>query len=406
MTARRMLLIISFVALACRAQTPTPVANDAKPQHHEIRADQLPAPFDTPSSGNPPAVVARPANAALHLPAGFKATLWAKDLDEPRTMAYAPNGDIFVVESGGNRIRAFRDPNADGVPESSYVYATGLHQPYGIAFRGNQLYIGNTDAVVRLDYKPGAPASAEPTRITPLPSGGHWTRNVVFNKDGSKMYVSIGSRSNVSADEGDMRAVIMEYNPDGSGKRTFASGLRNAVGLAWEPTTGSLWAAINERDGLGDDVPPDYVTEVRSGAFYGWPFAYIGQHEEPRLKGQRPDLVKKAIVPSVLVEAHAAALGLAFYTGKMFPAQYQGGAFVALHGSWNRSKRSGYKVIHIPFRNGRPSGGYDDFLTGFAPDANRREVWGRPVGVLVLKDGSLLVSDDGGGAIWRVTYGK
>ncbi|HEV7921942.1 MAG TPA: sorbosone dehydrogenase family protein [Thermoanaerobaculia bacterium] len=405
MTARRMLLIISFVSLACRAQTPPPVTNDPKPQHHLIRADQLPPPFETPSSGNPPAVVGRPANASLHLPPGFKATVWATDLEEPRTMTYAPNGDIFVVESGGGRIKAFRDANADGVPESSYLYATGLNQPYGIAFRGNQLYVGTEDAVVRFAYTAGAPARGEPQRVTPLPPGGHWTRGVAFNRDGSKMYVSIGSRSNVSVED-EMRAAIVEYNPDGSGRRIFASGLRNPVGLAWEPVTGALWTAVNERDGLGDDLPPDYITEVKAGAFYGWPYAYIGQHEEPRLKGQRPDLVKKAVVPSVLVDPHGAALGIAFYTGKMFPEPYRGGAFVALHGSWNRSKRSGYKVIHVPFRNGRPTGGYDDFLTGFAPDPNKKQVWGRPVGVMVLKDGSLLVSDDGGGVVWRVVYGK
>jgi len=405
MTARRILMIISLAALACRGEaTPPPiVARPADPllQHHEILPDRLPAPFETQSAGNPPSVGARPADAALHLPPGFQATLWASDLEDPRNLVYAPNGDIFVAETGAGRITVF----PGGAPAKRYVFASGLDGPFGLAFRGNQLYVGYEAELVRFAWSAGAKADGKPQRMAELPGGGHSTRNVTFNRAGSKMYVAIGSRSNVKPEE-PMRAAIVEYNPDGSGRRIFASGLRNPVGLAWEPSTGALWTAVNERDGLGDDLPPDYITEVRDGAFYGWPYAYIGQHEEPRLKGQRPDLVAKAVVPSLLVEAHGAALGIAFYTGTMFPEAYRGGAFVALHGSWNRSKRSGYKVIFVPFRGGKPSGGYDDFMAGFAPNPDERRVWGRPVGLLVMKDGSLLVSDDGGNVIWRVTYGS
>lgn len=408
MTARRILVMISLAALACRGEAhppaPTPTVarpNDPVLQHHDIRPDRLPAPFETPSAGNPPSVVDRPPDAALHLPPGFRAELWADRLENPRNMVYAPNGDLFVAETGAGRITVFRG----GKPDQRYVFASGLQEPFGLAFRGNQLYVGGEDELVRFPWTAGAAATGKPEHLADLPGGGHSTRNVIFNRNGSKMYVAIGSRSNVKPEE-PMRAAIVEYNPDGSGRRIFASGLRNPVGLAWEPSTGALWTAVNERDALGDDLVPDYITEVRDGAFYGWPYAYIGPHEEPRLKGERPDLVAKAVAPSLLVEAHGAALGIAFYTGSMFPSSYRGGAFVALHGSWNRSKRSGYKVIFVPFRGGKPSGGYDDFMAGWAPDPASRRVWGRPVGLLVMKDGSLLVADDGGNVIWRVTYGK
>ena len=267
--------------------------------------------------------------------------------------------------------------------------------------------MGNEGAVVRFPYALGQmTANARPEQIAALPSGGHSTRGVIFSRDGTKMYVSIGSASNVSAGEPSERAAIIELNPDGSGKRIFASGLRNPVGMAWQPSTGALWTAVNERDGLGDDLVPDYATRVQAGAFYGWPYAYLGAHEDPRRAGERPDLVKKTTLPSLLIQAHSAPLGIAFYTGTMFPPEYRGRAFVALHGSWNRSRRTGYKVITIPFKDGQPAGGYDDFVAGWSPSETSRSVWGRPVGLLVLADGSLLISDDGGGKIWRVTYGR
>ncbi len=375
-------------------------------QHHEIRADRLPPPFHTESAGNPPRVIERPADAKLTVPPGFQVSLWAEGLEDPRNMVLAPNGDVFVADMSGMEVVVLRDTNGDGKPDKRWKWYDGLNRPFGLAFRGNHLYVGNTDAIVRFDYRPGqTEATGDPTSIVSLPKGGHATRNVIFNRDGSKMYVAVGSGSNVNDETREpLRAAITEFNPDGSGRRTFGSGLRNPIGLAWNPANQTLWTVVNERDGLGDDLVPDYATEVKRAAFYGWPFAYIGTNPEPRRKGERPDLVKKSIVPTVLIQAHSAPITIAFYDGRMFPERYRGGAFVTLHGSWNRTLRTGYKVIHIPFRNGRPTGGYDDFLNGWAPDPKSRTVWGRPAGLLVLRDGSLLVTDDGAGVIWRVTY--
>ena len=382
-------------------------ASDPVLSHHEVRADRLPAPYATPSAGNPPRVVAQPAGATLHVPPGFSVSVFASDLDGPRNMLLASNGDVIVTETAANRITILRDANRDGVAEFRYPFAGELNAPYGLALHDRWLYVGNEDAVVRIPYAAGQTrATGQPERLAPLPPGGHSTRGVIFNRTGTKMYVSVGSATNVSAGEAPERAAVLEFNPDGTGKRIFASGLRNPVGLAWEPVTGALWTAVNERDGLGDDLVPDYATDVRAGAFYGWPYAYLGPHEDPRRKGEHPDLVAKAVVPAVLIDSHSAPLGIAFYTGSMFPAEYRGSAFVALHGSWNRAKRTGYKIIRIPFRDGHPTGGYDDFLAGWMTDDSKRSVWGRPVGLLQLADGSLLVSDDGGGKIWRVTYRK
>ena len=388
------------------AQQAAPPVAAAKMQHVEVRADRLPKPYHTSSAGNPPRVIERPANARLIVPEGFRVALWATGFEDPRNLVLAPNGDVFVADSNGTKIHVLRDTNHDGRPDVRHVFAEGLNRPFGLAFRGNHLFVGNTDAIVRFDYKAGqTAASGDPVTIAKLPRGGHATRNVLFNRDGSKMYVAVGSDSNVDDETADpLRAAITEFNPDGTGKRTFASGLRNPIGLAWNPADRSLWTVVNERDGLGDDLVPDFATEVRPGGFYGWPFSYIGQNVDPR-RGERLDLVKKAIVPSVLLQAHSAPITLAFYDGTMFPQRYRGGAFVALHGSWNRAQRTGYKVVYIPFRNGKPAGGYDDFLLGWAPDPKERTVWGRPAGLLVLRDGSLLVSDDGAGVIWRVTYG-
>ncbi len=397
--------VFAILAWGCFAAEQPPIvaqANDPLLQHHEIRIDQLPAPFATQSAGNPPVVLGRPKNAALHVPAGFTVTLWATGFDDPRNMVYAPNGDIFVAEPGGGKITIMRGGN----PSQRVEFASGLNEPFGLAFRGNSLYVGCVDEILRFSYQNGqTKAAGQPQRIARLDSGGHTTRNVIFNKDGSKLYVAVGSDSNVSDESRTpMRAAISEMNPDGSGSRIFESGLRNPVGLAWNPVNGALWTAVNERDGLGDDLVPDYVTEVKSGAFYGWPFSYLGKNIDPRRKGEHPELVAKAIPPSVLLQAHSAALGIAFYTGTMFPEKYRTGLFVAMHGSWNRTQRTGYKVVFVPFSGGKASTGYDDFLVGFSPDPNARSVWGRPVGLLVMKDGSLLVSDDGEGAIWRVTY--
>jgi glucose/arabinose dehydrogenase len=377
-----------------------------------IKPESLPKPFETQSVVNGPRVIPQPAGAKLHLPPGFEVQVFAEgDFQNPRWIIEGPNGDLFVADSRANKIILLRDKNKDGRIDNAterFVFAEGLNQPFGMAIHNGYFYVANTNEVVRFKYQVGSlKLEGRPEKIVDLPGFGyrqHWTRNILFSPDGKKMYVSVGSETNVSEEADPRRAAINEYNPDGSGHRIFAYGIRNPVGLAWNPVTKQLWTAVNERDGLGEDLVPDYVTSVKEGGFYGWPYAYIGQNEEPRLQGKRPDLVAKTIVPDVLVEAHSAALGLVFYTGKMFPKEYHGDAFVALRGSWNRALRSGYKIIRIPFKNGKPEGGYENFLTGWVPDEAGKEVWGRPVGLAVIGDGSLLIVDDGGNKVWRVTY--
>jgi glucose/arabinose dehydrogenase len=412
------LVCVAALTLSCgkngandRAQRnqsqPAPVT-EFQPRRYEIRPEDLPPPGATDSATNPPIVVERPADAPFNLPPGFRIELCAADFENPRWMALAPNGDVFVADSKADRVHLLRDANADGRMDERHVFAEDLNQPFGMAFYENYFYVANTDSVVRFPYHAGQPrAEGEPQKIADLPGRGynqHWTRNLIFRPDGRKMYVTVGSASNVSVEEEPMRAAVTEFNPDGTEKRIYAAGLRNPVGLAFQPGTETLWAAVNERDGLGDDLPPDYLTSVRDGGFYGWPYSYIGKNVDPRRAGERPDLVAQSIVPDLLIESHSAALGLVFYDGQMFPQEYRGDAFVALHGSWNRSRRSGYKVIRVPFANGRPEGFYEDFVTGWLPDDGSRTVWGRPVGLLVLKDGSLLISEDGNNTIWRVTY--
>jgi glucose/arabinose dehydrogenase len=390
-------------------QASTSPSSPSKLRHYNITPSSLPAPNATDDAVNPPKVIPRPAGAELNLPPGFQASTFAEGgFQRPRWMALAPNGDVFVSDSQAGTIVILRDTNRDGVAEERFTFASGLKQPFGMAFWRDYFYVANTDAVVRFRFRTGqTKAEGEPERIAELPGKGyreHWTRNVIFSPDGSKMYVTIGSESNVNVEPDPMRAAIMEYNPDGTGKRIIASGVRNPIGLAFYPGSRRLWAAVQERDRLGDDLVPDYVTEIRDGGFYGWPYAYVGQNVDPRRKGERNELVSKTIVPDVLLEAHSAVLGLIFYEGKMFPEEYRGRAFAALHGSWNRSRRTGYKIISIPFKNGKAAGGYDDFLTGWMLGEDIKEVWGRPVGLLVLPDGSLLITDDGANKIWRVTY--
>ncbi|MEK6301703.1 MAG: sorbosone dehydrogenase family protein [Acidobacteriota bacterium] len=409
--------ILALALLACAQSSPNnssskqPDAKPSEPRHYNITVADLPPAQVQKGPVNFSKVVPRPAGAELTLPAGFEISTFAEgDLQRPRWLAQAPNGDVFVAESEGNRISILRDSNRDGKVDERFVFATGLARPFGMAFWRDYLYVGDTDAVVRFAYKPGqTKAEAAPEKIADLPMNGyreHWTRNLIFNADGSKLYVTVGSKSNVDAGEEPMRAAISEFNPDGTGHRILASGTRNPLGLAWNLKTKQLWVAVQERDLIGDDLVPDYVTAIKDGAFYGWPYAYIGQHEDPRRKGERPDLVAKAIVPDVLIQAHSAVLGLVFYNGTMFPAGYRGDAFVALHGSWNRAKRTGYKIIRIRFKDGKPVGGYDDFITGWMTSEDSQEVWGRPVGLLVMKDGSMLVTDDGSNKVWRVTYAK
>ncbi len=386
--------------------------NVDQPAAYRVDQDDLPKPYHTESAMRGSRMVPMPANAELTVPKGFKVNLFAEGgFQYPRWMALAPNGDVFVTDSRANSVIVLRDKDKDGVAEERFIFSDKLSQPFGIAFHKEWLYIANTDAVVRFSYKPGQTAAAgEPERLVELTAGGynqHWTRNILFSPDGSKMFVSIGSATNVSVEADPKRAAISVYDPDGKNHRIYASGLRNPIGLAWNPADGTLWTAVNERDGLGDDLVPDYVTSVKEGGFYGWPYSYIGQNEDPRRKGENPELVKRSIVPDVLVTSHSAALGIQFYTGTMFPEEYRGDAFVAFHGSWNRQKLTGFKIVRIDFRNGKLAGNsYQDFVTGWLPDPDSNEVWGRPVGLLVNADGSLLIADDAGKKIWRVSYGK
>src|SRR2546425_8882333 len=403
------ILATSFACAHAQRTPPASVATVPALAHHEIKPADLPPPKIENDVNNGPKVIPRPEGAKLTVPPGFAISTFAEGgFTRPRWMALAPNGDVFVADSMGGKVVVLRDTNKDGVADARSTFAENLNEPFGIAFWHDYVYIGNTDAITRYHYKPGQLKADGPAeKIADLPGRGyreHWTRNILFSPDGTKMYVTVGSESNVDVEANPMRATITEFNPDGTGKRTYASGTRNPIGLAWLPGTRTMWAAVQERDRLGDDLAPDYVTAIQDGGFYGWPFAYAGGFEDPRHKGERPDLVRKMITGDVLIQAHSAILGLTFYEGKMFPKEYKGDVFVALHGSWNRTKRTGYKIIRIRFKNGKPVDGYDDFLTGWMLDENSREVWGRPVGLLVLSDGSMLITDDGANKIWRVTY--
>ncbi|GAB3527413.1 sorbosone dehydrogenase family protein [Pontibacter brevis] len=375
----------------------------------------LPAPDTTHRAEKRSETIGWPAGKTPVAPAGFTVSRFASDLKHPRRIYVAPNQDIFVAESddeekSANQITLLRDTNHDGQPETREVFLSGVKQPYGMLVLNGYFYVALVDKLVRYPYKEGqTKMTAKGEQILSLPAGGynhHWTRNIIANPQGTKIYVSVGSASNVGEygmKEEERRANILEINPDGSGERVYASGLRNPVGMDWEPNTNVLWTAVNERDKIGDELVPDYLTSVKEGGFYGWPYAYFGQNIDPRRKGERPDLVQKTIVPDVPLGAHTSSLGLAFYDGATFPDRYRNGAFVGQHGSWNRSEFAGYKVLFVPFQNGRPSGKPEDFLTGFIANAEQNEVYGRPVSVEVMADGAMLVSDDESGTIWRVT---
>lgn len=379
-------------------------------------------------------VIGWPSGKTPVAPAGFTVARLAENLKSPRNIYIAPNGDIFVVLSNSERslkekvagaitgksksevtgesantVVLLRDANKDGIPEVKTNFLSGLNQPFGVLVIGNSFYVANTDGLWQYPYKAGDTRITAPgKKILDLPAGGynnHWTRNLIANADNSKIYIAVGSGSNNGENgmENEVRrASILEVNPDGSGEIIYATGLRNPVGMAWAPGTNTLWTAVNERDGLGDDLVPDYITSVKKGGFYGWPYAYYGQHEDPRMKGQKPDLVARAIVPDVATGAHTASLGLTFYNSDKFPGKYRNGAFIGQHGSWNRSELSGYKVAFVPFSNNKPAGKPEDFLTGFIADLGKGEVYGRPVGVAVAPDGALLVADDVSGMVWRV----
>jgi glucose/arabinose dehydrogenase len=389
---------------------------DAPGVRRKLTPADLPAPFDTPSADNGPNVVARPDGVLPRVPVGFRVDLFASGLSHPRIVRIAPNGDVFVVESTSDRVRVLRDTDGDGKPDDVQVFAEGLKQPFGLAFHppgksARWVYVANTDSVVRYPYVDGDLKARGPAEIVVndisgggrLRGGGHWTRDLVFSRDGTKMFVSVGSRSNVSDDVAEARrARIFEFTPDGKNERVYASGIRNPVGLAVHPETGDLWTSVNERDELGDHLVPDYVTRVRDGGFYGWPWFYIGPNQDPRHEGQHPELRQRVVVPDVLLQSHSASLGMTFYDGTAFPPEYRGSAFAAEHGSWNRSRRTGYKVIHVPLQNGIPTGEYVDFMTGFVTPEG--DVWGRPAAVAEGRDGALFVTDDAGDCVWRVTY--
>lgn len=391
--------------------------NSQQPQDAKKSAnDTLPAPFATKSARVNSKVIGWPEGKTPVAPAGFTVSRFADSLDNPRWLYVASDGDVFVAEANtksraksGNRITLLRDSNKDGMYESRFVFAEGLNQPFGMLILNNSFYIANTDGLYQYDYKPGITSlTGSGKKIVELPAGGynnHWTRNIITNKAKDKIYISVGSGSNVAEhgiEHEARRAGILEVNPDGSGEKIYASGLRNPVGMDWAPGTNTLWTAVNERDGLGDDLVPDYITSVKQGGFYGWPYSYFGQHEDPRRKGERPDLVSKALVPDVDLGSHTASLGLAFYTKTAFPEKYRNGAFIGQHGSWNRSTLSGYKVVFVPFKNGKPSGPPEDFLTGFIADLSNAQVYGKPVCIALLNDGSMIITDDSGGKIWKV----
>lgn len=408
---------------------------EAKPGvRYFIRPGDLPPPFATKSASNLPGTVDRPQGTKPIVPDGFSVDLVADGFEQPRVVRTAPNGDLFVADSSADTVTVLRLAANGAKPEERSVFASGLNRPYGIAFYPPGpdpawVYVANADSIVRFPYRPGdLKASGAPEElVSGIPANHHWTRDIAFAPDGKTMYLSVGSGSNIAEDVpetpgnsldtfikahalGEMwgeeqgRAAVIAFDPDGKNRRVVATGIRNCSGMTIQPATSALWCVTNERDGLGDNLVPDYATTVKDGGFYGWPWYYIGGNEDPRapLKGQRPDLRDQVTIPDVLFQAHSAPLNIAFYDGGMFPAEYRGSAFVTMHGSWNRGSRTGYKVVRMLFEDGKPTGAYEDFMTGFVVSAG--SVWGRPVGVAVARDGALIVTEDGSGTIWRVSH--
>jgi glucose/arabinose dehydrogenase len=427
-----------LVVLAVFVLTGMAVAQQPAAQMPGIGPNpNLPQPHLTPSAAKFSSITGWPEGRAPTAPPGFQVTAFASGLDNPRWLYVLPNGDVLVAEArshpksdqpastrqgmiasgsvgvSANRITLLRDTDRNGVAETRSVFLENLNQPFGMALVGDTLFVANTDGVMRFPYRDGQTRIDSPGEmILPLPSGGynnHWTRNILASRDGRKLYVTVGSASNAGEyglDREIRRANILEINLDGSGERIFASGLRNPNGMGWEPAAGALWTAVNERDGLGDDLVPDYITSVRENGFYGWPYSYFGQNKDPNQGDKRPDLVARAIVPDYALGAHTASLGLVFQSGSSFPERYRGGAFVAQRGSWNRSRYSGYKVVFVSFRDGKPTGPPEDFLTGFMANPQTGEAHGRPVGLAIMADGALLVADDAGNRVWRVQVAR
>lgn len=432
-------VLLTFLLTSFSPVANTEVIVGISPQNNtNDTLPPLPAPFATKSTKNFSKVIGWKDVQTPVAPPGFTVTKFADGLEHPRWIYVGPNGDIFVAESNtvlkgikklgakisrkikthhfgesANRITLFRDGDKNGVPESRYVFAENLNQPFGMLILKEHFYIANTDGLLRFNYKTGDTAlTGDGQMIVPLSASKpnqHWTRSLISNKKGDKLYIAVGSASNVAEkglDKEIKRACILEVNTDGSGERIYADGLRNPVGMDWAPGTNVLWTAVNERDLIGDDLVPDYLTGVKEGGFYGWPYAYYGPHPDPRMKEEpRPDLVAKTITPDIPLGSHTASLGLLFYDKQNFPAKYKKGAFITQHGSWNRKQLSGYKVVFVPFTAGKPSGGMEDFLTGFLVEGSTdSEVRGRPVGIALMPDGSMLVSDDVNNIIWRVAY--
>ncbi len=407
-------IVSSLLAVALALLTSMParaqLADQAPGQRFRVDPDQLARPYATDSAGNGPDVVARPDKPDFRLPPGFSVNEFAGGLGDARWLAVAPNGDVFLTIPDAGKVVLLRDADGDGKAELVGDFAAGFERPHGLAFHDGYLYIADVNRVWRIAWQAGdtkARARPEPVTMGGVfgAPDGHWTRNLVFSPDGRHFTVTVGSASNIGEDP-PLRATLQSFAANGMDQKTLASGLRNPVGIAYRPGSDDLYVVVNERDGMGDGLVPDFLTRIQPGGFYGWPYAYIGQHVQPDIPA-RPDLVARAIVPDLLFQAHSAPLGLAFYDGSMFPAEYRGDAFVALHGSWNAGRPTGYKVVLVPFEDGKPVGYYENFLTGFwVAGRQPAQVWGRPVAIAVARDGSLLVSDDASGSIWRISYTK
>jgi glucose/arabinose dehydrogenase len=398
-------LLLSLISSAVLADD-----TDRPGMTFSIKPDQLAAPYATKAEANPPKTIPIPDNATLEVPAGFKVNVFAQGLDHPRNMLVLPNGDVLVAESSAGKVSLLHDPDGKGLSSVKSTFIDGLAQPYGLVLSGQDLYIGDTRAIWKTSYSAGQTTGGAPVPLTrPGQLGsnkGHWTRNLALAPDGKSLFVAIGSESNIAEDPAPHASIQRLVIADGT-MTPYATGLRNPVGIALEPTTQALYVVVNERDGLGDELVPDYLTHVEQGGFYGWPYAYIGHNPEPSLKGKRPDLVEAAIVPDLLFRSHSAPIGLTFYTAKMFPERFRNGAFVAHRGSWNAGSPRGYKIVFVPFTGGKPEGGYESFATGFRAGGEKRaEVWGRPAGIAIAKDGSLLIADDTSKRIWRISYGN
>jgi len=405
--------VIIFATLAllpAAGPASAQLLDQAPGQRFQVDPSHLAKPYATDSADNTPEVTARQDPSSLRLPPGFSVNEFAGGFRYPRWLAVAPNGDVFLTLPRRGAVLRLRDANGDGKAELVTTFATGFDRPHGLAVQGDYLYVADVNRIWRLPWQGGDAkprSSAEPVMAAGNfgSDEGHWTRNIAFAPDGKRFFVTVGAAGNLD-EEAPPRASVQSFAADGSDQRSFATGLRNPVGISFRPGSHDLYVVVNVRDGMGDGLVPDFLTRLQMGGFYGWPYAYIGPHVQPDVPA-RPDLVARAIVPDLLFQAHSAPLGLVFYQGKMFPAEYQGDAFVALHGSWNSGNPTGYKVVRVPFKDGRPVGYYENFLTGFwVAGHSPAQVWGRPAGLAVATDGSLLVSDDASGSVWRVSYKK